>query len=84
MKSKSLLTSILFYLTTGMLLISVYNSINFGFGRSYEFYMFTLVFFLWFCYRKINEPADGNQEPEDKNTPKAGDSVRTGGKKRIK
>ncbi len=60
MKSKSTFTVILFYTMIGFLMISIHQNIRNGFAASYVFYMFTLMLFLGFTYRKINESKDDN------------------------
>lgn len=76
MRSKSVFTVILFYLMVGMLIISINYNMRAGFAASYIFYMITLMLFLGYTYRKINEPRDesdvksDNPAPEPKKGPK--------------
>ena len=69
MKSKSTLTVILFYAMAGMLMISIHHNIDYGFAASYPFYMITLVLFLGYTYRRMNEP---NEEEAKETSEKGG------------
>jgi len=60
MKSKSTFTVILFYSMIAMLIISIHQNMRNDFAAAYVFYMITLMLFLGYTYRKMNEPKDDN------------------------
>ena len=73
MKSKSTFTVILFYAMAGMLMISIHQNMRNGFAASYAFYMFTLMLFLGYTYRRMGE----TKEPdEDENSKKVKPNVK--------
>jgi hypothetical protein len=82
MKSKSVFTVVLFYLMIAMLMISIHHNMNYGFASSYGFYMITLVAFLGYTYRKINETKEENDTKSVTTPPKPKDIFK--GKRKSK
>lgn len=86
-RSKNTLTNILFYLSIGLLMISIHQSASYGFTRSYFIYMFAFSVFLWYSYRRTQE-----KRALDKSTPtlpvekrpKPSEAIRKGAKKSSK
>jgi Mg2+/citrate symporter len=85
-KSKSTLTHILFYLTIALLMISIHQSVSYGFTRAYFLYMITFSVYLWYNYRRTVEKrekeADGTNQASAK--PKPSEIFNTGKNKRAK
>jgi len=84
MKSKSVFTVVLFYLMITMLMISIYHNMNHGFASSYGFYMITLIAFLGYSYRKINETQEENNVKPENQVKKAKDIFKAKGKMKNK
>ncbi|MFN8417454.1 MAG: hypothetical protein U0U66_14065 [Cytophagaceae bacterium] len=85
-KSKSTLTHILFYLTIALLMISIHQSVSYGFTRAYFLYMITFSIFLWYSYRRTvekKEKEDSVQKQAD-SKPKPSEIFNTGKNKRAK
>jgi general stress protein CsbA len=70
MHSKSRLTAILFYISIALLLISIHQSMYYGFTKSYFMYMITFSVYLWYNVRRTKEKAiekeRSNQEAPSK------------------
>lgn len=74
MKSKSVFTVVLFYSMIGLLMISIHQNMTYGFPASYAFYMLTLMLFLGYTYRKINESKEDNDLKTKENSHSKGSS----------
>lgn len=70
MHSKSRLTAILFYISIALLMISIHQSMSYGFAKSYFMYMITFSVYLWYNVRRTKEKAIEKEQNSSAPTPK--------------
>jgi amino acid permease len=70
MHSKSRITVILFYISIALLMISIHQSMSYGFTKSYFMYMITFSVYLWYNVRRTKEKAIEKELNSTINSPK--------------